>query len=77
MQQINVDGSRGPIEEYNPEKIIKALDNPKVKEVRVFRLEKGMVVEIKGKSYEVVSLNSKGKNAVLHLSRVYTKKKND
>ena len=74
MQQIDVDGSKGPIEEYNPEELIKALDNPKVKEVCVFRLEKGMVVEIKGKSYEVGSLNSNGKKLVLHLSRIYTKK---
>ena len=74
MQSINVDGSRGPIEEYNPEELIKTLNDPKVKEVRVFKLEKGMIVKISGKHYGVLSLNSKGKNAVLHLARVYIKK---
>ena len=73
MQEINADGSRGPIEKYSPKKLIQALNKPEVKEVRVFRLEKGMVVEIKGKPYEVLSLNSKGKKAVLQLVRVYRK----
>ena len=73
MQQIDVDGSKGPIEQFNPRKLIKAFNNPKVKEVRVFRLEKGMTVEIKGKQYEVISLNSKGKEAILHLSRIHNK----
>ena len=74
MQEVNVDGSRGPIRQYTEKELFKSLNNPKVKEVRVFRLEKGMVVEIKGKYYKVASLNSKGKEAVLHLSRVYSKK---
>jgi len=75
MQEIDIDGSRGPIEEYSSKNLFHSLNKPEVKEVRVFHLEKGMTVEIKGKLYEVISLNSKGKKAVLQLGRVLSKRK--
>ena len=75
MQEIDKDGKKGPIKEYDSEKMLQALADPKVKEVRVFRLEKGMIIQAKGAFYEIVSLNSKGAKATLHLSKVLKTKK--
>lgn len=70
MQVENVDGTKKMIERFDSRKLLSHLKNPKVKEVHVFRLAPGMIVEIKGKPYEVVSVNSKGKKAILYLAKI-------
>jgi len=61
MQQINHDGSKGPIEPFDKKKMEKFLNDPKVKEVRVFRLKKGMTVDFKGTTYKVTAVRPNGK----------------
>ena len=61
MQQIDHDGSRGPIEPFDSKKMEQMLANPEVKEVRVFRLKPGMRVTIQGAIYKVISARPNGK----------------
>ena len=70
MQTEHLNGSKSKIVPYNSKHLLQALNKPSTKEVHVFRLTPGMIIEIKNKPYQVISLNSKGKKAVLHLSRV-------
>lgn len=46
---------------YDEEKMKKALDQPEVKQVRVFRLKKGMRINIEGQGYKVVTVRPNGK----------------
>ena len=61
MQPIRHDGYRGDIELFNEEKMQELLDDPEVKEVRVFKMEPGLRIEIGGITYKVTAVRSNGK----------------
>jgi len=61
MQAIEHDGIRRMPEIFNPKRLKALLDEPEVKEVRVFRLEKGMKINIQGSVYKVISARLNGK----------------
>jgi len=67
MQEINHDGSRGPIVPFDSEKLIKSLGRSEVKEVRVFKLDVGQRVTIEGEVYEVRSIKSRGRVQLKHV----------
>ena len=61
MQVIERDGTARMPEVYDSEVLEKHLENPEVKEVRVFKLKKGLVLRIGDGLYKVVAVRSNGK----------------
>jgi len=61
MQAVDHDGLKRMIEPFDPERMIKLLEDRKVKEVRVFRLKKGMTINIKNTHYKVIAVRPNGK----------------
>jgi len=61
MQVIKEDGTKETPEPYKQEKLEKALNDPDVKEVRVFRLKHGMKLNIQGVIYKVIASRPNGK----------------
>lgn len=61
MQAIEHDGTQRVIEEFNQRQMEKHLNNPAVKEVRVFKLTKGMTVKIKDTFYKIIAVRPNGK----------------
>ena len=52
---------------YDEKKMEKALEHPDVKQVRVFRLERGMRVNIGGSEYKVIAARPNGKITLKHI----------
>jgi|GEM_PF-2882776 len=69
MQVIEKDGTMRDPEPYEPEKLEKALQDPKVQEVRVFRLEKGTILNIRGTRYKVTAVRPNGKVTMKEIRR--------
>jgi hypothetical protein len=46
---------------YNPDFVAKAINHPVVEEIRIFRLKKGMIIDIGGKGYKVGTVRPRGK----------------
>lgn len=63
------DQAVGPIEQFNPERLEALLENPKVKTVKVFRLKKGMIINIEGHEYKVIAVRPNGKATLRPRSR--------
>jgi len=61
MQVIDHDGTRRMIEMFDQRKMEKHLEDPKVKEVRVFNLKKGMTVNIQNTLYKITAVRPSGK----------------
>lgn len=61
MQAIKHDMTERMIEPYDSEKLKSRLEDPAVKEVRVFKLQKGMRINIRGGIYKVVAARPNGK----------------
>jgi len=61
MQAIEHDGTQRMIEVFEARRLEALLDEPEVKEVRVFRLEKGMLINIEGAAYKVIAARPNGK----------------
>jgi len=61
MQAIEHDGTERIPEMFNEERLEALLDKPEVKEVRVFRLKKGMRIQIHGSAYKVIAVRPTGK----------------
>jgi len=61
MQAIEHGGFKRDMEPYDHLKVKELLDDPKVKEVRVFRLQKGMKIRIEGAWYKVIAARPNGK----------------
>jgi len=64
MQAIEHNGFKRDMEMYKPERLEAFLNDPKVKEVRVFRLQKGMIINIEGARYKVIAVRSNGKTTL-------------
>ena len=61
MQAVERDGTERMVELFSKKRINELLDDPKVKEVKVFRLELGQRVTIRGTVYKVISARNNGK----------------
>lgn len=61
MQAIEHDGHKRMVERYEERKMEILLNDPKVKEVRVFRLRKGMRINVQGTLYKVTADRPNGK----------------
>ena len=61
MQAIEKDGTERPLEPYDSEKLTQHLEDPKVQEVRVFKLKEGMTLHVGGKLYKVARVRLNGK----------------
>ena len=61
MQVVERDGTERMVELFSKKRINELLDDPKVKEVKVFRLELRQRVTIKGTVYKVISARNNGK----------------
>ena len=61
MQEVRNDGSVGPIVPFNAKELYECLEKENVKEVKVFRLKKGMVITIGGHAYKVTAVREDGK----------------
>lgn len=61
MQAHYNNGIKGPVEPFDDEKLKTHLANPNIEEVRIFRLKKGMKVQIVSTWYKVVSVRPNGK----------------
>lgn len=61
MQAIEHDGTERMPEIFNPERLEALLDEPEVKEVKVFRLKKGMKINIGNIYYKVTAVRLNGK----------------
>jgi len=61
MQAIEHDGTQRMIEVFDPKRLEALLGEPEVKEVKVFRLEKGMLINIEGGAYKVIAARPNGK----------------
>lgn len=61
MQAERHDGKPMPIEIYDQDEIVRHLDNPDIKEVRVFKLQLGMEIRIKGNQYKVTRMLPNGR----------------
>ncbi len=60
MQAIDINGMRREVLPYN-EKVMKdLLNDPDIKEVRVFNIVRGDEVEVMGKKYKVLSVSKSG-----------------
>ena len=61
MQPIDNEGRRGPIEPFDPGRLERHLKNPDIREVRVFRIKKGMKINIHGTLYKCIAARPNGK----------------
>ena len=61
MQPIEHDGKKGMIELYDSKKLEGLMGDKRVKEVRVFRLKRGMILTVYGTRYKVVAARDNGK----------------
>jgi len=61
MQAVERDGTERMAELFSEKRINKLLDDPKIKEVKVFRLELGQRVTIQDTVYKVISARKNGK----------------
>ncbi len=61
MQVVERNGTERMPEPYDPKKLETLLEDPKIKEVRVFRLQKGMRINIEGSVYKVTAVRPNGK----------------
>jgi len=61
MQVIENDGTKRSIEPYHQKRLKAILNEPNVKEVRVFKLKPGMVVNIEGTIFKVIAARPNGK----------------
>lgn len=64
MQVIDHTGRAGKPQLFTPEKLMAALNAPETKEVRVFRLKPGMVLNVQGARYKVVTVRPNGKATI-------------
>ena len=69
MQAVEHDGTKREPEPYVPEKLEALLDDPKVKEVRVFRLKTGMRINISGSIYKVIAVRPNGKATLKYMDQ--------
>ena len=60
MQAIDYSGIRREIKRYNEKEMKELLDDPQIKEVRVFNMVRGDEVEVLGKKYIVQSISKSG-----------------
>jgi hypothetical protein len=65
LQVIENDGQARAPEIYSQNKMQEALDDPRVKEVRVFKLKKGMEINIGNLRYRVVSVRHRDGKVIL------------
>ena len=70
MQDIRHDESRGPIRPLDMRGLRRSLNDPEVKEVRVFTLDVGQRVTIEGEVYEVKKLQSRGRVQLKYIGEV-------
>lgn len=70
MQAIEHDGTKKMPEVYTPKKLKAHLKDPKVKEVRVFRLNKGMSINIEGDLYKVIAIRPNGKLTLKYIRQL-------
>jgi hypothetical protein len=61
MQEVRHDESRGPIEPFDADEAKRRLENPNVKEIAVFGLQKGMRIIVEGQAYKVITVRENGK----------------
>ena len=61
MQVIERNGAERPPEIYDPNKMEALMRKPDVKEIRVFRLRKGMRINVNGSMYKVIVERPNGK----------------
>jgi len=61
MQAVEHSGIERMPEIFNAERLESLLDDPEVKEVKVFKLEKGMLINIEGCAYKVIAARPNGK----------------
>jgi hypothetical protein len=61
MQAIEHDGKRRMIEPFDKKRMDDLLEEAKVKEVRVFKLKKGMKIKIEDTLYKVSAVRQNGK----------------
>ncbi|MBN1535221.1 MAG: hypothetical protein JW908_00710 [Anaerolineales bacterium] len=66
MQPITKNGEALEPLPFDVEKMKEILNDPEIKEVRVFKPRRGMTLEIRGVIYKIVSVS---KNGSLHLER--------
>jgi hypothetical protein len=67
MQAIDIYGQKQEIKKFNVKEMKEMLNNPKIKEVRVFNVKRGDIVDIFGKQYKVLSISKSGN---LHLKEI-------
>jgi len=70
MQVEKMDGILEMPELWSEKKMEKALARRDVKEVHVFNLKPGRKFYVKNRMYKVRSINSKGKEAIVHLDKI-------
>lgn len=68
MQAIEHSGAERMPEIFNPKRLKTLLDGPEVKEVRVFKIKKGMKINIEGNLYKVIAARPNGKITLKLLS---------
>jgi len=61
MQAIEYDGTEWMPEVFDKDRIEKLLEDQRVKEVRVFKLVKGMDINVAGVVYKVIAIRPNGK----------------
>ena len=64
MQAIEHDGIKRAMELFDQEKLQEHLNDPDVAEVRVFRLQKGMRINVNGAEYKVITVRPNGKATI-------------
>lgn len=69
MQAVEHDGTEREPELYSPEKLEALLDDPKVKEVKVFRLKAGMRINISDAVYKVITARPNGKVTLKYMGQ--------
>lgn len=70
MQVIERDGLRRDIEPFDGRKIKKLLrEDPQVKKIEVFNLERGMKITIAGVKYKVIKVRPDGKVVLKRLGK--------
>jgi len=61
MQVTEIDGKKRDPELYDSVKLEATLQDKKVSEVRVFRLQHGMILTVRGTRYKVIAARQNGK----------------
>jgi len=61
MQAIEHGGTEREIEPFNKRKLFERLEDPKVKEVKVFKLQPGHRLTVQGMTYKVIAVRPNGK----------------